>query len=151
MTHILVRDIETRSTVDLGDVGVHCYAAHPSTEVLCVGYCVDDEPVQIWHAGDPVPKPFIAAAKHKDWKAVAHQVAFEMAIERGVLWPRYDFPLIPVERQVCTLTAALAMALPGKLELCATALHFGAAQGQRRPPGHVTDHQASACPKERKP
>jgi hypothetical protein len=38
---ILFRDIETRSTLRLADVGAWRYAADPSTEVLCVGYDMD--------------------------------------------------------------------------------------------------------------
>jgi hypothetical protein len=44
----LHRDIETRSTLRLADVGAWRYAADLSTEVLCIGYAVDDGPVQIW-------------------------------------------------------------------------------------------------------
>ena len=119
--HLLLRDIETRSTVDLGDVGVHIYAAHPTTEVRCVAYCVDDEPVKIWHPGEPVPKAFRAANGAK-W--VAHNAAFEIAIERNILGPRHGFPVAPIEQQVCTMAMVLALALPGKLERAAKVLNL---------------------------
>ena len=47
VTHILHRDYETRSQVDLKKVGAHRYAADPSTEVLCMAFAVDDGPVQL--------------------------------------------------------------------------------------------------------
>ncbi len=103
---------------------MHRYAEDPSTQVLCVGYCVDDEPVQIWHPRDLVPKVFHEAAGNSDWVAVAHNAAFELAIERAILGPHHGFPLLPVERNVCTMAAALAMALPGKLETCAKVLNL---------------------------
>jgi hypothetical protein len=46
--HVLHRDHETRSTILLKAVGAHCYATHPRTEVLCVAYAVDHDPVQLW-------------------------------------------------------------------------------------------------------
>jgi DNA polymerase len=91
--------------------------------VLCVGYCVDDGEVQIWRPGDPVPKPFKEAARSKQWTAVAHNAPFEMAIERYVL-PRYGFPVIPIERNVCTMAIAQACALPAALGHLATALNL---------------------------
>jgi DNA polymerase len=113
----LIRDYETKSQLNLAKVGIHVYAADPSTEILCMAYCIDDEPIKIWHPGDPIPREF-KEAEH----AVAHNAAFEMAIERSIMGPRYKFPIIPVDRNICTMTEALAMALPGKLELCAKAL-----------------------------
>ena len=118
----LVRDYETKSQLKLDKVGVHRYAVDPSTDILCAAYCVDDGPIKLWHPGDPVPPEFKEAARDPDWRAIAHNAAFEMAIERGIMQPRYRFPLIPVERNICTMSEALSMALPGKLELCAKAL-----------------------------
>ena len=55
--HVLHRDYETRSQVRLQLVGVHRYAADPSTEVLCCAYAIDDEPVQLWTPGDQSAYP----------------------------------------------------------------------------------------------
>jgi len=118
----LFRDFETKSELKLDKVGVHRYAADESTQILCMGYTVDDGPIKLWHPGDRVPPECKEASRNPEWRAVAHNAAFEMSIERGIMWPRHDFPLIPPERNICTMTDALAMALPGKLELCAKAL-----------------------------
>lgn len=40
-------DFEARSLVDLKKVGAYKYAAHPSTEILCMAYAIGDRPVQI--------------------------------------------------------------------------------------------------------
>jgi hypothetical protein len=45
--HVLHRDFETRSRVDLRKVGAHRYAADPSTEILCAAYAVDAGPVDL--------------------------------------------------------------------------------------------------------
>jgi DNA polymerase bacteriophage-type len=117
---LVFRDIETRSTVDLKDVGQSAYAQHPTTEVWCVAFALDDDPVKIWRPGLPVPREF----KRTKVVAVAHNAAFEMAIERHILGPRFGFPVIAVERNRCTMAQASACALPGKLEKVAEVLRL---------------------------
>jgi DNA polymerase bacteriophage-type len=120
--HTLHHDLETRSAVDLKAAGAHRYAADPTTEVLCIAYAVDDEPVQLWTPGDPVPSEFTEAASNPSWTAVAHNDDFERAIAQHVLEPRHGFPSIPIERRRCSMATALAAALPGKLEGAVEAL-----------------------------
>lgn len=124
MRPILVRDVETRSLVDVGDVGAHVYAAHPSTKVLCVGYCLDNQPVKIWRPGQPVPKEFSYALRHKEYGFGAHGAAFELEIERNILVPKYGFPTLPVERNICTMAISHALSLPGGLEKIAKVLNL---------------------------
>ena len=120
--HVLHRDVETRGVLMLGKVGAHRYARDPRTEILCVAYAVDNEPMQLWLPGDAVPPEFIEAAKNPNWLVVAHNAAFEREIEQHILGPRFGFPLIPIERQRCTMVMALALSLPAKLETVARAL-----------------------------
>ena len=91
VAHVLHRDIETRSTVGLKKVGALKYAADATTEVLCVAYAADNQPPQLWVPGDPVPPEFLEASKDPSWIVVAHNDAFESAIEQHVLsrvaWP----------------------------------------------------------------
>jgi DNA polymerase len=122
--HVLFRDYETRGVLALGKVGVHRYAADPQTEVLCCAFAVDDGPVKLWKPGDAIPVEFREAASNPNWIVVAHNASFEMAIEELLLAPRYDWPLIPLERQRCTLAMASALALPGKLEKLADVLEL---------------------------
>jgi DNA polymerase len=120
--HVLFRDIETRSACDLKACGAHRYAADPSTEVMCVAYAVDNEPIQLWVPGDPIPSEFIETATNPTWTVVAHNDAFESAIEEHILAPRFGWPLVPIERHRCTMAAANAAALPGSLDKAAGAL-----------------------------
>ena len=76
--HVLHRDYETRSTLDLRRVGVHRYADDPSTDVLCCAYAADDQPVRLWIPGDPVPPEFIEAASNPNWVVAAHGDHFEI-------------------------------------------------------------------------
>jgi DNA polymerase bacteriophage-type len=106
--HVLHRDYETRSQAVLKRVGTHQYAADATTEVLCCAFAVDDEPVQLWLPGNPVPPEFLEAANNSSWDVAAHGDHFETAIERHILGPRHSFPLIPLERHRCTMAMALA-------------------------------------------
>jgi DNA polymerase bacteriophage-type len=118
----LIRDYETRSLLDIRKVGAHRYAADPSTEVIVGAYAVGAGPVQLWVPGEPVPEAFIEASRDPSWVAVAHNDAFETAVESCILGPRFGWPLVPIERHRCTMSTALALSLPGKLELVAKAL-----------------------------
>jgi DNA polymerase len=124
--HILHRDIESRSTLDLPDVGAWHYAGDPNTGIWCVAYAVNDAPVQIWIPGQPIPEEFFEAARNPDWIVVAHNDAFERAIEERILAPRYGWPIVPIERHRCTMAMASASALPAKLKTVAEVLELSA-------------------------
>lgn len=122
MKHVLHRDYETASPVDLSECGAYVYFEHPDTRVWCCAYAVDDGPVKLWAPGDPVPPEFIECATNPAWTAVAHNASFERLVERCIMAPRYGFPEIPLERQTCTMAMAYAMGLPAKLEKLLPAL-----------------------------
>jgi DNA polymerase len=124
--HVLHRDIESRSTLDLTEVGAWRYAGDPTTGVWCVAYAVDDAPAQIWIPGQPIPEEFHAAARDPDWLIVAHNDAFERTIEELILAPRSGWPIAPIERHRCTMAMALASALPAALETVAEVLELSA-------------------------
>jgi len=131
---ILYRDYETRSTVELGDVGAHIYAAHGSTGIWCCAHAIDDGEMQLWTPSMPVPPEFTEAANNSDWVVSAFNDQFERLIERHIMGPRYGWPLVPIERHRCTQAAAMALALPVKLGDAALALgleHQKDAAGER--------------------
>jgi DNA polymerase len=146
MAKRLVIDGETRSTVDLKKVGAPRYAEHPSTDMWCVAYAIDDQPVQLWLPGEPLPADLLAAIADSECTIIAHNATFERGIWHHVLAPRHGWPeLPPLERWSCTQARALALALPPKLGQLAEALsltHQKADDGimhlmakQRRPRG----------------
>jgi DNA polymerase len=124
--HVLHRDIETRSTLDLTDVGAWRYAGESTTGVWFVGYAVDNAPARIWIPDQPIPEEFHVAAHESDWLIVAHNDAFERAIEERILAPRYDWPIVPIERHRCTMAMASANALPAALKTVAGVLELSA-------------------------
>src|SRR5215471_15498874 len=113
---VLIRDYETRSTVPLESCGAWVYSKHPTTEVLCCAYAVDDGAIELWKPGDPIPQPFIDAACHAEWSVAAFNDQFERWIEQHIMGPRYGWPLVPIERHRCLQAAGLAMALPASLD-----------------------------------
>ena len=140
----LHRDYETRSNANLPKVGVDKYAADPSTEVLCAAYAVDDGPVQVWLPGrEPIPAVFFEAERDLSWEVSAHNDAFETAIERHILAPRFGFPLVPLERHSCTMARCQALALPAKLEAVADVAGAGASQGRCRRTADAANGQAA--------
>src|SRR5262245_9515854 len=125
LPHVLHRDYETRSLTILKTVGTYKYATNPSTEVLCCAYALDDEPVQLWTPGNPVPAEFIKAATDPTWIVCAHGAHFEDAIEHHILHPRFGWPVFPIEKQRCTQAMALAVGLPPRLSTAAITLELG--------------------------
>jgi DNA polymerase len=125
ITHVLHRDIESRSRVDLRKVGPHRYAANASTEVLCMAFAVNDGPVQLWVWGEPIPAEFFEAEANPGWRVAAHNDAFETAIEKHVLHPRIGWPLIPLNRHRCTQAMCQAFGLPSRISAAADVLELG--------------------------
>jgi DNA polymerase len=121
-------DIETFSALDLTKVGSWLYARHPSTDIRCVSYCliVDGArgPIETWMPGEPVPQTVSTFAADTGATAVAFNSAFDRQIWDQILTPRYGWPAISFERHRCAQAAALARALPAKLDNTAAALNI---------------------------
>lgn len=113
-------DFETRSLLDLKKTGVYPYAMHPTTDVWCMAYAVDDGEVKLWRPGHPVPSEFYAGHEMR-----AHNAQFERIIWREIMVKRYGFPGIDLERWHCTAAECRAMGLPGSLDEAAKALKLG--------------------------
>jgi len=118
---IIHGDFETRSELELKDVGLDVYARHPSTDVWCFAWAIDDGEPEIWAPGMPAPAvafPF----SFKSTTFYAHNAQFELAIWNHIMVPRYGWPVLDPARVRCTMAMAYAMALPGSLENAAAAL-----------------------------
>lgn len=117
---LIYLDFETRSAVKPRVVGVHNYAAHPSTDVTCLGYAIDDGPVHLWTQAEETRAPFIGMPIQgipPGATFVAHNVPFERAILK------HHFKLdVPLNRWLDTMALARHGGLPGKLEKLAEAL-----------------------------
>lgn len=118
---ILHIDLETRSTLELPEVGVHKYATHPSTDVWCMGWAIDDREPELWIPEHGTPK-LIAACLRDGAIVTAHNAAFELQIWNHILVPRYGWPVLKPSQVRCTMAQCYAMALPGSLEKAAAAV-----------------------------
>jgi DNA polymerase len=103
-------DFETRSECDLPARGPYNYARHPSTQVLCMAYAVDDADVELWTPGQPFPREILTH------QIRAHNAAFERLILWYVLCPDLDLPEPALEQFYCTAAQARSNCAPGSLE-----------------------------------
>lgn len=120
-------DFETRSRLDLKKVGAHKYAAHPSTDIICLGYALDDRPREVL-TRDEVRRglfPLPVTDFRREIIFVAHNAPFERAIWRHVM-ARYGYPIAVLDDNEwsCTMARAYACGLPGELGDLAVALRL---------------------------
>ena len=125
---VLHRDFETQSAAPLKKVGARRYAADSTTRGLCICWAVDDGPIESFvpGSGAPIPQVFYTARDDPAWLVAAHHDAFESAIEEYVLGPQFGWPLVPIERHICTVAMARYHGLPGELGKVATLLDLPA-------------------------
>jgi len=114
-------DLETRSAVDLKKTGVHIYANHPTTDVWCLKWAVDDGPIQLWIPGMPAPEYLNRLIADRE-TFCAHNVSFEYHIWRYIMVERYGFESLTLDQLDCTAARAAIQALPRSLEGCGQAL-----------------------------
>ena len=56
MSPVIHIDFETYSEADLKSAGAYVYAAHPSTDILCMAWAIGDEEPSLWLPGQPFPE-----------------------------------------------------------------------------------------------
>lgn len=117
-------DFETRSILNLKQVGVHVYAAHPSTGVWCACATIIDErgetEVDWLPDHEPVPQELLDVLARKPL-VIAHNAGFEFELWTAKLEP-LGLPCPPFEDFDCTAAMAAALALPRDLDGAAMAM-----------------------------
>lgn len=131
-------DFETRSDVNVKDVGSYLYSRHPTTEiiVLCYSYSRDYSPVHVWHPCiddlsyvqavrkrdrtrsdfDQSPDPVELFERIDAGELFeAHGAHFERCIWRWIMVERYGWPEVQDWQWRCSASAAAAFALRRKL------------------------------------
>jgi DNA polymerase len=103
-------DFESRSECDLIARGPYNYARHPSTQVLCMAYAINDGEVELWTPDQPFPREILTH------QIRAHNAAFERLILWYVLCPDLDLPEPALEQFYCTAAQARSNCAPGRLE-----------------------------------
>ena len=108
MTNVHV-DIETFSELNVKKVGAYCYAAHPSTKLLCLAWRIEDGPVKLWLPGSKEPFPEIFSDPEVTFWA--WNAYFEYRCFAELEW----LPEIPLENWRCTMALAMYHGYPAPL------------------------------------
>lgn len=128
-------DFETRSECDLKAAGAWNYSKHPTTEVLCFAFKVDDNPINSRNpksqtdryackVDDNPSNPYNPGALmfwpypfdfRGDFQFEAHNAGFEFAIWHNVMVPQHGWPDMPLEHWYCSAAKAAAHGLPRNL------------------------------------
>lgn len=114
-------DFETYSECDIKTAGGYNYAAHPSTEVICMAWAIDDEEPQLWVPGDPIPDRLYDAldGAGEIW---AWNAAFERAVWHHQMHKHGWYCDIDPSQWNDTAALAAILALPRALGQCAQVL-----------------------------
>jgi DNA polymerase len=108
-------DFESRSECDLPARGPYNYARHPSTQVLCMAYAIDDGEVELWTPDQPFPQR-VSDHFANGGQIRVHNAAFDRLILWYVLCPDLDLPEPALEQFYCTAAQARSNCAPGSLE-----------------------------------
>lgn len=112
-------DIETYSSVDLREAGVHRYAESPDFEILLIGYAIDGGPVQVYDCTAPGCWPRDLLSYLTDPQVL--KTAWNASFERTCLAAALEEEM-PPEQWSDTMVLALEMGLPGSLAEAGAAL-----------------------------
>lgn len=93
---MIVIDFETMSNVDIIKNGSMRYFKDPSTEVLMMGYKIDDKPTQVWTPDQEMPWEVFSEIIRD--RLYAFNLEFEWGIWNNVCVPKYGWPKLDWER-----------------------------------------------------
>jgi DNA polymerase len=120
---IIHGDFETRSELDLKEVGLDVYARHPSTDVWCFGWAIDDGEPRSGRRECRTTTNVISILDSTG-TFIAHRA--QRSVRARNLEPHHGAAVwlagAPTGGVRCTMAMAYAMSLPGSLENAAAAL-----------------------------
>lgn len=124
---VLRIDVETFSSVDLKNSGMHRYVESPDFEILLFGFAFDDDPVEVIDLTDfaDLPKDVVRALETDVIKT-----AYNAAFERGTIRRHFGIDCNP-DYWRCTAAHALTLGLPGYLDGVADVLKLSAQKDVR--------------------
>jgi DNA polymerase len=97
-------DFESYSEVDITTAGGMAYVMHESTNPICFGWAIDNEPVDLWSPMDPEPTRLLNAIADGA-QFYAHNMKFDMRLWNYIMHRDFNWPLIDIDN--CTDTQAL--------------------------------------------
>ena len=121
-------DFESRSEADIWAVGAYEYSRHPSTEVLCICYTVNDDWIRTIRRENIKVNEFDTylynLAANPNAIFVAHNAFFEQCMWKNIMVEKYGFPHIPIHRWRCSAAMASSHGLPKALANAAKELEL---------------------------
>jgi len=120
---ILWCDFETYSEVNIKRAGGYAYCDHESTNVLCLGFAINDDLVQIWTPNKTMPERVL---KHvQDGGIVAaHNATFDARIWNNIMCSEFNWPKLLDHQLLDTMGLAASYALPLKLSDAGRAMNL---------------------------
>lgn len=116
-------DFETYSEVDIKNAGAYAYAAHPTTEVICLSYKLPHEDkVRLWLPGDHIPQQLTDLGL-EDYQYAAWNVQFDAEIWRHILCKKFNWPWPGYDKFTDVMVDAAYNGLPLSLDACSSALN----------------------------
>ncbi|MCE3202490.1 DNA polymerase [Paenibacillus sonchi] len=118
---VLQIDIETFSSIDLADCGVHRYVEAPDFEILLFAFAFDNDPVQVIDLTDfqDIPRDVMDALRLDVVKT-----AWNAGFERTAIARHLGIDCLP-QHWRCSMAHAYTLGLPGSLDKAAKALGLG--------------------------
>lgn len=122
MNNIARADFETRSKIDLLELGAYRYAFDETTSVLCLSWKLPDGTKGFWHKWCNEQPVSLFKYIVEGGKVESHNAEFEHCIWNYYCVPALGWPPLPIEQQICSAAQSAALALPRKLEKLVEAL-----------------------------
>lgn len=119
---VLQIDIETFSSIDLKECGVHRYVEAPDFEILLFAFAFDNDPVEVVDLTDfqDIPKDVLDAMRGDVVKT-----AWNAGFERTAIAKQFGIACLP-QHWRCSMAHSYTLGLPGSLDNAAKALGLDA-------------------------
>lgn len=122
-------DFETFSVGKLDKIGAWAYAAHRSTESVCMSwhYHGDGQFAYLWKPEDGMPQDLMDLfynIEQRKCSVYAWNATFEYFFWNLCCTRKYGWPRLPAEQVFDTMAIAQSRGLPGKLDTCGEALNL---------------------------
>ncbi len=141
----LYLDLESYSECPLPKTGSYRYAEDPTTEILMIGYAVDDSPAVVWDRTTGTAMPLELGEALRD----SEIVVFNAGFERPMLGHCLGLNL-PETRFHDVQAKGLGLGYPSSLSAMGAALHLPAEQAKMKSGGQLLNRFSMPAPSNHK-